>query len=485
MITDLTSLKWKKDIYYISEDVIFEIVGKRKSPDLDECSSYLIDLNKLPEKMKKASDGSFLDIKTYTEAYIENVPYIQLYFTGVTNDSILIKTFPLQYLIEEGDMVIEGKTKQKHPDIYNNSYLNKFNSDVFNYIKNIVKNKPLYDSANVKAVLKVLPEWLLNGSDNQMNETYIDKFFVKGTRYNKTLATKGDADLYIFNRAILGVGTAEEDEFAPINIWNEEIIEKALEAIYAEKTLNKYNESIKALTELNIAPSYMELMAQSLKTYDIKDSNKDIKTFINVKYDNHSVSKLNFESVSVNPEIDSYYEYVNDTCNSFDYIHDEASWNESFANGGLKKYYEWSDRVNKPYKEDLWNTVANRPANINDAKKDPETGEYILDENGNYIYENCERCWLGAVKAPGAKYPWIALNFDTNINSKVNFKYEYEDETKTVSPWGTKVFGINSFGCASVASEFGDNDFLLPENRTDGRQSTFDITKFKVELIPE
>ena len=56
--------------------------------------------------MKKASDGSFLDIKTYTEAYIENVPYIQLYFTGVTNDGILIKTFPLQYLIEEGDKLV-------------------------------------------------------------------------------------------------------------------------------------------------------------------------------------------------------------------------------------------------------------------------------------------------------------------------------------------------------------------------------------------
>ena len=58
--------------------------------------------------------------------------------------------------------------------------------------------------------------------------------------------------------------------------------------------------------------------------------------------------------------------YVNSL--SFDYIHDSASWQQSYQNGGLKKYYEWSDAVNAPYKEDLWNTVANRAANITDAK---------------------------------------------------------------------------------------------------------------------
>lgn len=485
MISNLTSLKWKKSIYYISEGIIFEIVDKKKNPDLDECGSYLINIDELPEKMKKASDGSFLDIKDFTEAYVENVPYIKFTFTGVTNNSIITRTFPLQYLIEEGDIVKDGKTIQKHPDVYNNSYINKFNSEIFDYIRNIVKNKSPFDASNVKTVLKSLPDWLLDGSNNYMNEAYIDKFFLRGSHYNKALAIKGDSNLYVFDKAILGVGTKEEDEFAPINIWNEETIEKALEGIYAEKLLNKYNSNILAISSLNISGSSLEDMAKSLKTYTVEDSNKTLKTFINVKYDGHNVSKIGFESVGVDKNMDSYYEYLNNECNSFDYIHDEESWNESYANGGLKKYYAWSDRVNKPYKEDLWNTEANRPANINDAKKDPETEELLLDDNGNYIYENCERCWLGAVKAPGAKYPWIVVNFNTNINSTIKFKYEYEEGVKEVLPWGSKVFNANSFGCASVASEFEDNDFLLSENRNDEKQSTFDIDKFKIELIPE
>ena len=66
------------------------------------------------------------------------------------------------------------------------------------------------------------------------------------------------------------------------------------------------------------------------------------------------------------------------------------------------------------------------------------------------------------------------------------------DEIKEVSPWGDKVFGIGKkpdgsdrlFGAASVPAEFEDNDFLITENRTDGGSSTFDISKFEMEVIP-
>lgn len=165
---------------------------------------------------------------------------------------------------------------------------------------------------------------------------------------------------------------------------------------------------------------------------------------------------------------------------SYDFIHDEESWNASFNNGGLKKYYVWSDAVNAPYKEDLWNTVEERAANVNDAHK--EDDEYVLDDNGNYIYDNCERCWEGALNAPGAKYPWIVVNFDTDVNATITFKYEGKED---VQPWGDKVFGIGKkedgsdrlFGCASIPTELGE-EFLLNEGET-----TFDISKFKMFLV--
>ncbi len=83
----------------------------------------------------------------------------------------------------------------------------------------------------------------------------------------------------------------------------------------------------------------------------------------------------------------------------------QSAWEEEYnnPNSTLRKYYAWSDEANKPYKEDLWNYVENRAANLSDARK--VDGEYVLDENGNYIYDNCDRCWLGAINAPGASYP--------------------------------------------------------------------------------
>ena len=174
---------------------------------------------------------------------------------------------------------------------------------------------------------------------------------------------------------------------------------------------------------------------------------------------------------------------------SYDYVHDEASWNASYENGGLKKYYIWSDAANAPYKEDLIytdpETGDTRAATLNDAKKDPETGEYLLDNNGNYIYENCGRSWAGAFTAPGAKYPWIVLNFDTDVNSTVKFQYEGKSD---VTPWGDAVFGIGRkpngadrlFGCASIPVELGE-EFLEDANGN----TSFDLSKFKVILVKQ
>lgn len=160
---------------------------------------------------------------------------------------------------------------------------------------------------------------------------------------------------------------------------------------------------------------------------------------------------------------DDTKEYASDptyqVSTNFDYIHDEASWNESYENGGLKLYYEANPA------EDLWNTVENRPANINDRAADG-------------TYPNCIHCWQGAINAPGAKYPWIVPHFDTDVNSKLIFRYEGKDD---VRPWGDRIFGNGNnhkaWGCASIPVELGEEFLLDNEGNT-----TFDVTKFQMIL---
>ena len=161
----------------------------------------------------------------------------------------------------------------------------------------------------------------------------------------------------------------------------------------------------------------------------------------------------------------------------WDYIKDEASWNASYQNGALKDYYVWADQVNAPYKEDLWNTVENRAARLSDAKKDPETGEYLLDENGSYIYENCERCWKGAFNAPGAQYPWCAVKFEPFYGI-----IKFEHEGTEVYPWGEDFRKFKrTFGIASIPGEFNK-----PEWKSDiNGNTTFDPSKLVVTRFVE
>lgn len=89
---------------------------------------------------------------------------------------------------------------------------------------------------------------------------------------------------------------------------------------------------------------------------------------------------------------------------NYEYIHDEASWNKSYQNGGLKLYYEtYPD-------EDRWNEREQRHA-IPSDKIDGEWPDY------------CIQCWKGAINAPGAKLPWIVPYFTEDVNSKIIFAY--------------------------------------------------------------
>ena len=68
MIKNLTNLKWRKNVYYISNDIIFDIESKKKKFDIDCCDTYLVDID-----LNKA-DGMIVDLQP--EAYIDKVPYI-------------------------------------------------------------------------------------------------------------------------------------------------------------------------------------------------------------------------------------------------------------------------------------------------------------------------------------------------------------------------------------------------------------------------
>ena len=184
MIKNLTTLKWRKNVYYISNDIIFDIELKKKKFDIDCCDTYLVDID-----LDKA-DGMIVDLQP--EAYIDKVPYIVAEF--ITDSERTIKRyFPLQYLIEEGDKVVDGKVIQSHPDVFDEKYVNKFNQEVFDYIKDLLKGKDTFDLKNVQLVMNALPLWLTPGNNEYMTEDYIDKSFLKGVKYNQAIATKGDS----------------------------------------------------------------------------------------------------------------------------------------------------------------------------------------------------------------------------------------------------------------------------------------------------
>ena len=165
----------------------------------------------------------------------------------------------------------------------------------------------------------------------------------------------------------------------------------------------------------------------------------------------------------------------------YDFIYDEESWNASFEGGALKKYYT------KYPDEDRYNTNENRWA----VASDKVNGEWP---------EYCVQCWEGAISAEGAKFPWVCPNFDTDVNSKIIFRYDGEED---VMPWGDNLFGIGRktdgsdrmWGIASVGEEFRNNSFLLPQQKNgqdvyngnpewsgNAGDQNFDITKFHMIL---
>ena len=186
-------------------------------------------------------------------------------------------------------------------------------------------------------------------------------------------------------------------------------------------------------------------------TYDYTDANNNTVT-MNV----YTVKKI-----------------MTETDGTWEYIYNEQSWNESYQNGVLATYYAHYDAAS-PYKEDLWNTVENRPANWNDIEKDGQGNP--IEYSDGYHYANCVRCWQGAINAPGAKYPWAAVSMPANFEGYVKFIY---DNGTPVYPWGENIRSFKKgFGIASIPEELG-NEFLLDAQGN----TTFDPSKLQVKLL--
>ena len=315
MFKNLRSLRWVKKLYYTSNDVIFDISDSKKPVDLDECRTYLIDIENAPDFIKKAKDGTSLTINDYPEIFVNNVPYIKLEFLA-PNGNNLEYYFPLQNYIEKGDKIINGKAVQAYPNVFENRYIHKFNDDVYNFIKALVKDKDIFSIFdNIDYIMDKLPDWLTREINMQyMTKDYIETEFFKGHHYDKNAATKNsknpNVDTYHFIGAFLGIGNDPiTGTYGNINIWQRENIEKVLKAINAEKFVNKYNNFVKN-TFNALSKDAMENIANTIKSAELGFNKNSLKTFINDQYSNHDCIDVNFESVSVPDYIDTWYEYL-------------------------------------------------------------------------------------------------------------------------------------------------------------------------------
>lgn len=168
-------------------------------------------------------------------------------------------------------------------------------------------------------------------------------------------------------------------------------------------------------------------------------------------------------------------------------LNSEAAWNAEYQNedSALRKYYAWSDEANAPYKEDLWNTVENRPANGTDILTEDGTfvwdgGVPVTDENGT-IYTNCERCWKGAINAPEASYPWAVVEVPVPFEGTISLSYKGGEP---VYPWGEedREFG-RGFAVASIPNELGMPELKI--NEAGEAETTLEEGDLVVTLIPK
>lgn len=287
MIKDLTTLNWRKSIYYTSNNVIFEISDYKREEDFDNCGTYLIDIENSPEVVKEAKDGTLLDLSFEPKLFSKNVPYIEIVFS----DETMNKSYPLQYLVEEGDEIINGSAKQLHPNIYHRSYIEKFVYDVYYYIGSLFNPQKF----NIDTIMENLPAWLTSENPLRMTKRYAESFFMKGEPYDEEKATKlkyEGEEIIVFDHIEIYDGETHNK----INIFTKEVVMQIITAIYSESIVSSYKKTIEAgLDKRYLTSSYLVGLGTALN--DIKTSatnpNGTLKILPKISMENEEI-KLDF-----------------------------------------------------------------------------------------------------------------------------------------------------------------------------------------------
>lgn len=289
MIKNLKSLKWQKNIYYISNNVIFEISNKKKTNDLDECETYLIDIENASDEIKNAKDGSFITLKESDETILtQRTPYLKLNF----DEFSLI--YPLQYLISEGDTFDGERTAQSHPDVWNKSYYNLFTQEI---IDEIIR---LYNQTkDFNRIMNFIPSYL-TVKNVKMTKSYLYSYFLTGNAYNEEIAMNGNEEIVTF----LNCNFVDTNDNYELN-WTKDEILRVISAHFLENSLNNYQEFLKTAEVYYDKESIEEgtnLFFNSITQFsDVPTTNK-LKIF---PYNNDN--NLEFETLFT--DYDTWYEY--------------------------------------------------------------------------------------------------------------------------------------------------------------------------------
>ena len=291
MIKNLNSLKWQKNIYYISNNVIFDISNKKKTNDLDECETYLIDIENASEEIKNAKDGSFITLNESDEAILgQRTPYLKLNF----DEFSLI--YPLQYLISEGDTFDGARTSQSHPDVWNKSYYNLFTQEIIDEIIRLYSQ-----TKDFNRIMNFIPAYLAV-KNVRMTKSYLYSYFLTGNAYNETIAMNGNDEIVTF----LSCSFVDTDNNYELN-WTKDEILRVILAHFLENSLNNYQEFLKTAEVYYDKESIEEganLFFESITHFsDVPTTNK-LKVF---PYNNGN--NLEFETLFT--DSDTWYEYNN------------------------------------------------------------------------------------------------------------------------------------------------------------------------------
>lgn len=291
--TNLTTIRWKKSLYYISEGVIFDIQNIKRTNDMDDCGSFLIDFSRADNVSKNAAVGANVNLINQTELFT-GIPWLEVKFSEPELDI----SVPLQYLIEEGDTFTLNNVGQSHPNVYAKDYRNKFNQDFFETIRTYVNRTPLnYGETLVNQIMNILPAWLTCDVGVEMTRNYVISSFVKGTPWNSEQAINGNDDVITLTGVTLKTPMGDASISGS---WNKEKIENLALVLVAVRDVNK----------LNISSELMEAMLDLIIENNAQTGNGDkLNSLYHIDYDNVG-SIIDSEILAKVTDANTYWQYV-------------------------------------------------------------------------------------------------------------------------------------------------------------------------------